>query len=97
MEQRFPAARAGDPEAAVMLRHKEEWARHQALMDEALACGDADKAKLAKLAAETLKIRQEGERKAWGIADKTGAEPAASGVERIEVIFVDAKQDGRPA
>ena len=28
-----------------------------------------DKAKLAKITAETLKIRQEAERKAWGIRD----------------------------
>jgi hypothetical protein len=32
--------------------------------------GDFDAAKLAKITAETIKIRQEGERKAWGITDK---------------------------
>lgn len=62
--------RAADAKAAVMRRHKEEWERHQKLIDEALAAGDFDKAKLAKITAETLKIRQEGERKAWGIQDK---------------------------
>lgn len=66
--------RAADAKAAVMVRHKEEWERHQALIDEALAEGDFDKAKLAKITAETLKIRQEGERKAWGIQDKAGTE-----------------------
>ena len=66
--------RAADAKAAVMVRHKEEWERHQTLIDEALAEGDFDKAKLAKITAETLKIRQEGERKAWGIQDKAGTE-----------------------
>lgn len=67
-------ARASDAKAAVMVRHKQEWERHQTLIDEALAEGDFDKAKLAKITAETLKIRQEGERKAWGIQDKAGTE-----------------------
>ncbi len=35
---------------------------------------DADAVKLAKITAETLKIRQEGERKAWGIQDKNETE-----------------------
>lgn len=60
---------AADAKAAVMRRHKEEWNRHQQIIDEALAAGDFDKAKLAKITAETLKIRQEAERKAWGIRD----------------------------
>lgn len=66
--------RAADAVAAVMIRHKAEWERHQALIDEALEAGDFDKAKLAKITAETLKIRQEGERRAWGITDRTETE-----------------------
>ena len=66
--------RAAEAKAAVMVRHKQEWERHQALIDEALAEGDFGKAKLAKITAETLKIRQEGERKAWGIQDKAETE-----------------------
>lgn len=66
--------RAADAVAAVMIRHKAEWERHQSLIDEALEAGDFDKAKLAKITAETLKIRQEGERRAWGISDKTETE-----------------------
>lgn len=64
-------AQALDQEAdrrhAVVVRHKEEWDRHQTIIDEAVANGDFDKAKLAKITAETIKIRQEGERKAWGL------------------------------
>ena len=66
--------RAADAVAAVMIRHKAEWERHQSLIAEALEAGDFDKAKLAKITAETLKIRQEGERRAWGIQDKAGTE-----------------------
>ena len=42
-------------------------------MDEALS-GDAEAVKLAKTVAETLKIRQEGERKAWGVQDRAETE-----------------------
>ena len=69
--------RAADAKAAVILRHKEEWEQHQQLIRAAVENGDFDAAKLAKITAETIKIRQEGERKAWGITDK--GETALSG------------------
>lgn len=56
------------------MRHKAEWERHKAIMDEALQNADFDRAKLAKITAETLKIRQDGERRAWGITDKAETE-----------------------
>lgn len=62
--------RAADAKAAVIMRHKEEWEQHQQLIRAAVENGDFDAAKLAKITAETIKIRQEGERKAWGITDK---------------------------
>lgn len=62
--------RAADAKAAVIMRHKEEWEQHQQLIRAAVENGDFDAAKLAKITAETIKIRQEGERKAWGIQDK---------------------------
>lgn len=61
--------RAADAKAAVMLRHKEEWDGQGRLLAEAVEGKDMEAAKLAKLVAETLKIRQEAERKAWGIRD----------------------------
>ncbi|MCH5277748.1 MAG: hypothetical protein J1E80_07945 [Desulfovibrionaceae bacterium] len=86
--------RAADALKAVMLRHKEEWERHRVLMDEALAAGDFDRAKLAKITAETLKIRQEGERRAWGIVDRaavdmTSSDGSMSPVTSIAVRFVE--------
>ena len=55
----------------ILRRHKDEWARHAELVDAALDDGDIELAKLAKVLAETMRIRQDGERRAWGINDKT--------------------------
>lgn len=57
----------------LLLRHRQEWLAPRALSAEALRIRDADpfkameRAKLAKITAETLKISQDGERKAYGI------------------------------
>jgi hypothetical protein len=59
--------RAAMRRADVEIRHCTEWEEHQSLFDNALADRDFELAKLAKITAETLKIRQEGERKAWRI------------------------------
>ena len=67
--------RAAEAKADVIMRHKAEWDRHKIIMDEALANEDFNAAKLAKITAETLKIRQDGERKAWGIQDKSESGP----------------------
>ena len=69
--------RAAEQKAAVIRRHKEEWDRHKVIMDEALANNDFNAAKLAKITAETINIRQAGERKAWGIVE-TDVRPAAA-------------------
>lgn len=69
--------RLAEARAAVITRHQREWDRHQGLVEEALSEGSLDKARLAKLAAETIRIRQEAERKAWGIVDRTVPDPAS--------------------
>lgn len=53
--------------AAVVIRHRDEWDTHKGIVDSAISAKDFDAAKLAKITAETLKIRQEAERKAWQI------------------------------
>lgn len=80
--------RAAEQKAAVIRRHKEEWDRHKAIMDAALADGDFDRAKLAKITAETINIRQAGERKAWGIVESDVRPAAAQKSEQ------DAIRDG---
>lgn len=62
-------ASAADEKASVILRHREEWDGQGRLIAEAVEGRDMEAVKLAKLVAETLKIRQEAERKAWGIRD----------------------------
>lgn len=70
---------AADRKVAVINRHRQEWDEHAKWVQQAIEDGDLEAAKLAKITAETLKIRQEGERKAWGIADRI--EPA-----KVEVL-----------
>ena len=52
---------------AVVARHRKEWDGHTALIDAAIANQNFELAKLAKITAETLNIRQAGERRAWGL------------------------------
>ena len=46
--------------AAVTVRHRAEWDDHETLVNRAIKERDFDVAKLAKITAEALKIRQEG-------------------------------------
>ena len=59
---------------SVTRQHREEWAKQRELSERAVEEQDIELAKLAKLSAEILKIRQEGERRAWGISDKNEAD-----------------------
>lgn len=68
--------RAAGAKADVIRRHQLEWSEHKELIRQALADQNFEAAKLAKITAETLKIRQEGERKAWGLSDKAANESA---------------------
>lgn len=64
---------AVDVRAEVLDRHRREWAIPRKLSQEAVLLRDLkpgeafDRAKMAKITAETLKILQDGERKAWGL------------------------------
>ena len=55
----------------------------------AIEKNEFDKAKLAKITAETLKIRQEAERKAWGIRD-VDAQPDG-GVLTVRILRVSGE------
>ena len=62
-----------DERAKILDRHRREWAAPRAMSAEAVRMRERDpdgafaRAKMAKITAETLKIVQDGERKAWGI------------------------------
>lgn len=85
------AARRAD----VVQRHRDEWEEHKLIVDTAVGTRDFEAAKLAKITAETLRIRQEAERKAWSIdvavpnvtnitVSQSG--PAATKEEIVEVL-----------
>jgi len=69
---------AAQRRADVEIRHQTEWDEHKQLVDTAIGNADFDAAKLAKITAETLKIRQEGERKAWRLDSQPPAPAAPS-------------------
>ncbi len=56
-----------DQRADVIARHRREWAIIKGLSNEAIKGRDFERAKLAKITSETMKIWQDGERKAWGL------------------------------
>ena len=63
----------GGEEEAVLERHRDEWRRHRRLVDAVMESVDYDQARVVKLLAETLRLRQEGERRAWGLDNRTDA------------------------
>ena len=65
---------AADRKADVIQRHRDAWPKIKALNAQAIEAQDFNAAKLAKITAETERIIQDGERKAWGIQDKTETE-----------------------
>lgn len=83
--------KAAQKKAAVIERHKQEWADHQKWIDSALADGNFEAAKLAKITAETIRIRQDGERRAWGIVD-TDVRPKVEQVKILPLYADEAKQ-----
>ena len=83
--------KAAQKKAAVIERHKQEWAEHQKWIDEALANGDFNAAKLAKITAETIRIRQDGERRAWGIVD-TDVRTQAEKVKVLPLYSAEGEQ-----
>lgn len=66
--------------AKILQRHRSEWNGARKHVYTAINNGDFDKAKLAKITAEALKIVQDGERKAWGLDAE--AEPQEIGIVR---------------
>ena len=83
---------AVDVRAQVLDRHRKEWSAPRKIAYEAVQKGDFERAKLAKITAETLTLIQSGECRAFGINHETraadgqtvvvvergGAEPAVS-------------------
>ena len=65
---------AADARVAVIQRHRGAWPKIKELNAQAIEAQDFNAAKLAKITAETERIIQDGERRAWGIQDKIETE-----------------------
>lgn len=64
-------------------RHRKEWNAARQLSYEAIKNKDFERAKLAKITSETIRIIQDGERKAWGLdAADAPATPPVVVIER---------------
>ncbi len=74
----------------ILNRHREEWEEHRRFLREAVAQNDPERAKLCKVLAEAIRIRQEAERRCHGIADPQ-AEAGQPG--SITVRWLDEDED----
>lgn len=72
---------AAERRVAVIERHKREWDDHLHLVAGAINENDFEAARLAKITAETIAIRQAGERKAWGLDVREGPPSALPPLE----------------
>lgn len=79
---------AVDARATILARHRNEWPAVRSELYKALKTRDADGARLAKIAAETFKLVQDGERKAWGIDAGGDDKPTRIVIERTEGVRV---------
>lgn len=87
--QRRAALAEADEErqkSAVLTRHRQEWSDHLDLWWDAHHGRNMELAKLAKLQAETLRLRQADERKAWGLDDAVADPGKLSPEENIARI-----------
>lgn len=84
------AAEPGSDERAAMIRrHREEWDLHLGLWHDALFKRSEPLARLAKLLAETLRIRQADERAALGSAGSAPDMDAETRKRRIAELLKD--------
>ena len=97
----FPGAdalsAAVDIRADLLGNHRAEWAEHRRLFRLADISESFEKGKSAKISAEMIRIRQDGERKAYGISDEvqqqdSGAAKAPSEMSLAELA--EALQKG---
>ena len=73
----------------VIERHRQEWDEHREISDAAISEKNFELAKLAKITGETIKIRQDGERKAWGIEATPDPAIAPAGSEAARTVKVE--------
>lgn len=80
---------AVDVRARVLGRHRKEWDGVRNQLYQALKLQDFDKAKLAKITSEAMRIIQDGERKAHGLDQED-----KSGPNEGKTVIVIERRDG---
>lgn len=84
-----------DLRAGVIEKHRDEWAEHRETFTLLLLTGEEsglNMSRIAKMTAETIRIRQQGEREAWGldaVAENTNT--GVSSLSELEAMFDLAK------
>lgn len=78
--------------ADVLDRHRADWAEHRQHFTLGAIAADFELGKSAKITAEMLKIRQEGERKAYGLDDSQAQQPKTEPVQ-IRIVRATKPDD----
>lgn len=78
--------------ADLLDRHRADWAEHRSHFTIAGIAADFELGKSAKITAEMLKIRQEGERKAYGLDDNQAVQPKTEPVQ-IRIVRATKPDD----
>ncbi|MDF0605392.1 hypothetical protein HZU77_006975 [Neisseriaceae bacterium TC5R-5] len=86
---------AADLRSDVLEQHRTEWQRHRNQYPP-LEIGDEKagflRARIAKLAAEVIRLRQEGERKAWGLDTVVEETGTSLSTEELDAIYARGMQ-----
>ena len=93
-------AAAADQVAEVITRHRTDLTGISAAALDALDAGDEKRAKIIKITAETLKIVQDCERRAWGIEPEPKAAQTTVNIESDRInsagaALIDAEKHGK--
>lgn len=80
-----------DLRAKIITTHRAEWRRHATMFPLEQMHADLDVGRKAKMAAETITLRQRGERAAWGL-DDAEANRAAAASNAPQVIRIVAAE-----
>jgi hypothetical protein len=79
--------------ARVIEKHRSDWKEHRNQFDIADIARDFELGKSAKITAEMIKIRQEGERKAYGLDEQSNGQNDDVQPVAITVQVKDARRD----
>ena len=86
---------AVDLRASVIEKHRDEWAEHRETFTMPMLTGEdsgLNMSRIAKMTAETIRIRQQGEREAWGLdAVAENTTTGVSSLSELEAMFELAK------